>query len=131
MDIGKVKFGEYSVGNGQLGAKKKEEEKEQDVQTEAQAQGNIREAVSAEDMYSALGLVGTQNLAFVSKNAGVGDVEAAKELLGEERTDSIEAMMAEFENGVGQIAGFIDDEFGDIFSEAERNALAAEVFARE
>ena len=43
MDIGKVKFGEYSVGNGQLGAKKKEEEKEQDVQTEAQAQGNRRE----------------------------------------------------------------------------------------
>ena len=130
MEIGKVKFGEYSVGNGQIGSGKRGEEK-QENQVESNAQGNTREAVDAEDMINALGLMGTQNLAFVSKNAGVGDVEAAEEFLGEERTSDIEAMMAEFENGVNDIADFIDDEFGDIFSESEKMAIAAKVFAQE
>ena len=130
MEIGKVKFGEYSVGNGQVGSGKKGEEK-QEVQTNAQVQSEKAKTVKAEDVYNALGALGTQNMAFITKNAGVGDVEAATKLLGEERTSDIEAMMAEFENGVNDIANIIDDEFGDIFSEPEKNALAARIFAKE
>ncbi len=129
MDIGKVKFGEYSVGNGQIAPKTKNEgkkETKQEVLTQAK-----QNAINPDDMYNALGLMGTQNMAFISRSSKIADVESASNLLGEERVNDIEAMMAEFENGVSDIADIIDEEFDGMFDEAEKNALAAKIFAKE
>ena len=130
MEIGKVKFGEYSVGNGQIAPNKKnagkEEAKEQEVSTQSK-----QNAVKPDDMYNALGLMGSQNMAFISRSTKVSDLESATNFLGDERVQDIEAMMAEFENGVADVADIIDEEFEGVFDEAERNALAAKIFAQE
>lgn len=98
---------------------------------EASSNDTQRQASNSEDVMIALELQGVQNLAYI-KSMGKMDIttpEAAASYLGEEEVDNIEAMMAEFENGVDMYRDMIDDEFGDSLSEAERNALAAQVYA--
>ena len=51
--------------------------------------------------------------------------------LSEERISDIEAMMAEFDNGVNAVANTIEAEFPGMFAQAQKNALAARVFAQE
>ena len=122
-------FGGYHVNNGQMGLRSQNDE-QKETEKDLKSEGQNREAVSADDYFKAMNLAGSQFKAFISKNTGVDSIEKATELLGEDRTSSIEAMMAEFENGVNDIADIIDEEFGDIFSTPEKNALAAKIFAQ-
>ncbi|MBR5303220.1 MAG: hypothetical protein IKU37_00145 [Candidatus Gastranaerophilales bacterium] len=127
MDVNQVRFGNYSIGNPQNGTPKKNEEKASETQTQNQQQ--TLSSLNPNEVMNALGLAGMQNLAFISKSE-------AKEVnptdyLDEGRISDIEAMMAEFEAGVGQVAQTIEAEFPDMFAPDQLNALAAKVFAAE
>ncbi len=126
MDVNQVKFGNYAIGNGNSGAKKSEGKKEDAAQENlapAQAQ-----TVDANSVFDAMAVQGLQNKAQIN-------FAAKKELdpvafLGEERVADIEAMMARFENGVKNVSSTIDSEFPGAFSEADKNALAAHIYAQ-
>ena len=127
MDVNQVRFGSYSIGNPQGGSPKKSEEKASETQTQNQAQ--TTSSANPSEVMNALGLAGMQNLAFISK-AGAKEVNPA-DYLDEGRISDIEAMMAEFETGVDAIGNQIEAEFPGMFSVANRNALAASIYAAE
>ena len=127
MDVNQVRFGNYSIGNPQNGTPKKNEEKASETQTQNQQQ--TLSSLNPNEVMNALGLAGMQNLAFISKSE-------AKEVnpmdyLDEGRISDIEAMMAEFETGVNNTANVIEGEFPGMFTEEQKNALAAQIFAAE
>ena len=126
MDVNQVRFGSYSIGNPQGGAPKKSEGKAEETQTQ-NPQANPQ-SFDVESYYNALGMVGMQNLAFVSK---ADKIPNPSDYLSEERISDIEASMVAFESGVDEIANTIEAEFPGMFAADQKNALAAEIFAAE
>ena len=127
MDINQVKIGNYSVSNSYGNGVKKESEKAQEQ--EVQQQSVPTQSAKAEDVLSAMNLSALVNQAYVKK-ADAKEVNPA-DYLSEERISDIEAMMAEFDNGVNGIAEMISGEFGDTLSNAKVNELAAKIYAGE
>ena len=127
MDVNQVKFGNYTVNNWGSGAKRKEEQKEESQAP--QAKETTMQNVSAEEVFDVLDVKGMQNksvISFVSKT----EINP-KDYLSDERIRNIEAMMAEFENGVNKTADIIEQEFPGLFPNDARLALASKVFAQE
>lgn len=86
-----------------------------------------QKGVEADEIFSALSVLGAQNFAAVS---GKNQINPA-DYLSEERIASIEESMKLFERNVEKYAGAIQEEFGDAFSDDVKYALAAEAFSRE
>ena len=126
MEVNQVRFGNYTIGNSNARNPKKEQKPEEEVQTQPSAQ-DVK-SVNRDDLLNAMNMVGLQNKPNINSR-GMTDIDPS-EFLSEERTTDIEAMMAEFETGVNRIADAIGKEFPEL-SEANRNALAARIFAQE
>jgi len=125
MEIGQVKFGNYTIGNpNQRANQGNQEPKEKE---EPQVQSAEIKSVNREDLLNAMNMVGFQNMSQISSNNS-SEVNP-QEFLDEGRIADIEAMMMEFENGVSQIADAIAEEFPELSEEA-RSALAARIFAQ-
>ncbi len=125
MDVNQVKFGNYAIGNGNSGAKKREGNEEETAQVIEAAQ--TQKTVDANSVFEAMAAQGMQNKAQIN-------FASKKELdpvafLGEERVADIEAMMARFEDGVKNVSSTIEGEFPGAFTEADKNALAAHIYA--
>lgn len=127
MDVNQVRFGNYSIGNPNGGAKKNEEQEAQNLAQGAQQQE--AKNIDIDAMFKAMNIAGMQNLAYVSK-AEAKEVNPS-DYLDEKRISDIEAMMAEFESGVDNIANVLEAEFPGMFAEDQKNALAAQIFAAE
>ena len=128
MDVNQVRFGNYSIGNPQGGAPKKSEANASETQTQSQ-QNQGAQKFSVEEMFNAMNIAGMQNMVHINR-AEAKAVNPA-DYLDERRISDIEAMMAEFESGVGEIANTIEAEFPGMFAQDQKNALAAEIFAAE
>lgn len=122
MDVNQVRFGNYSIGNSNSGAKKSEEKEEQKPQLNEKAESTAKN-VNADELFSAMNTAALQNKAQVNFTA------KKSVQLDSDRVADIEAMMAEFESGVNNIAGMIADEFPSM-SAKMRNDLAARIFAQ-
>lgn len=128
MDVNQVRFGEYYIGT----SNRRSANKEKEAQKEEQApnmQAQAMPSADREDILNALNITGAQNLAFVSKT----EVQAPNpaDYLDEARISDIEAMMAEFDNGVNQVADIIEAEFPNMFAPDVKNSMAARIFAAE
>ena len=127
MEVNQVKFGNYTIGNPAQRSPKGNEQPAEETNT--QASGGEFKSVNRDDLLDAMNLAGLQNMSQISSSARLKDVDPT-EFLDEGRIADIEAMMAEFETGVNQVADAIGQEFPEL-SEANRNALAARIFAKE
>ena len=125
MEVNQVRFGNYTIGNSLQRQQKKEEKPAEESQT--QSLGGKFKSVNRDDLLNAMNMVGLQNLPQIT-SAGTKEINPA-EFLEEGRIADIEAMMAEFENGVNIIAEAIRKEFPEM-SEADINTLAALIFAQ-
>ena len=127
MDIGQVRFGNYSVGNpkGNIGAKQEQGSEK----TQANNNAETQQTMSADKFFEALDIQGAQNKAQI--NATTKKEINPLDYLSQDRIDDIEAAMAGFENGVNQIANMIEQEFPNLFAEDKKYSLAAQVFAKE
>lgn len=128
MDVNQVRFGEYYIGTSSgrnANRERKAEKEEQAPNMQAQAMPSA----DREDILNALNITGAQNFAFVSKT----EVQAPNpaDYLDEARISDIEAMMAEFDNGVNQVADIIEAEFPNMFAPDVKNSMAARIFAAE
>jgi hypothetical protein len=127
MDINQVRFGNYSIGNHQAGSKKEDNKLGEKAQSEAKAKAVSEK--NPDGVMNALNIAGLQNMAQVN-------VVSKKEVnpadhLSADRMEDIEAMMANFELGVNQIADVLEDEFPGMLSDEKKMALAAQIFAQE
>ena len=128
MDVNQVRFGNYSLGASQSGVANKKNEDASKTQTQ-NLEMQTKSTADANEVMNALSIAGMQNIAFVSRTEAK-EVNPA-DYLDEGRIGDIEAMMAEFEAGVGQVAQTIETEFPGMFAPDQINALAAEIFAAE
>ena len=126
MNINQVRFG-YAISNAKVDTNKTDKNDKQEKNVAEQQ--TTKSVYSADNVLSALNLAGVVNQVAINK-AGAKEVNPS-DYLSNDRINDIEAAMAEFENGVGNIADIIDDEFGDFFSEAQKNALAASIYSQE
>ncbi len=128
MDVNQVRFGNYSIGNSGVGARKSEGKEKQEVLPEAKNEGVKRE-ISADEMFSAMNIAGLQNKAQININsrAEINPMD----YLSEDRIKDIEAMMGKFESGVNQVADVIEAEFPNALSQQDKLALAANIYAAE
>ena len=125
MDINQVRFGGFSVGNSNT--RQAKEEKFEDSKAEEFRKESIS-TFNPEKIMGAMEAQGLQNLAqvnLVSKK----EVDPA-DFLTEDRIADIEAMMGEFEIGVGKIADVLEEEL-PMLSADNRLAFAAHIFAAE
>ena len=125
MDINQVRFGGFSVSN--FNTRQAKEEKSEESKAEELRKESIS-TFNPEKMLGAMEVRGLQNLAqvnIVSKK----EVDPA-EFLTEDRIADIEAMMGEFEIGVGKIADVLEEEL-PMLSADNRLAFAAHIFAAE
>ena len=129
MEINQVKFGNYSIGTSQSGAKKNEKKEANDTQQNVGQQQTQSQKFDVEGMFNAMNIAGLQNKAQINK----AETKAVNpnDYLSEERINDIEAMMAEFDFGVNEIANTIEAEFPNVFAQDKKLALAAKVFAQE
>ena len=126
--VSNVRIGNYSIGNPQGGAAKKNENEAGNLQAQNQqaqlAQAADKEAFTLEskssDAYGRM-LVNFNKAQMINPS----------DYLSDERISDIEAMMAEFDSGVESYANTIEAEFPGMFDEASKNALAAQIFAAE
>ena len=125
MEIGQVKFGNYTIGNPNQRANQGNKEPEE--KKEPQVQGAEVKSVNRDDLLNAMNMVGMQNMSQISPKSP--DEINPQEFLDEGRIGDIEAMMMEFESGVNRVAEAIGNEFPEL-SEETRNALAARIFAQ-
>ena len=126
MEINQVRFGNYTIGNS--APRNQNREQKPAEETAVPVSGENTKSVDRDDLLNAMDLVGLQNKPQIG-SAGVKGVNPADFLSGD-RISDIEAMMAEFESGVNGVADVIGQEFPDM-SEADKNALAAMVYAQE
>lgn len=128
MDINQVRFGSYSIGNSNIGAKKDGSKSEEKTDRGVEQQ-NANSVFNADDMFSAMNIAGLQNKAQINfkEQKEVNPLEH----LSADRIADIEAMMGEFENGVNDIAAVIDEEFPGMFEPDAKYALAAKMYAQE
>ncbi len=125
MEINQVRFGNYSIGNPAAKQTKHGSKSENDV---PQVRGENKTELNPDEMFSAMNIAGLHNKAqinFVSEK----EINPA-DFLSEERIADIEAMMERFDSGVNSVAEIVGNELPGI-SEQNKNALAAEIFARE
>jgi len=127
MDINQVRFGNYSVGNHQT--RLKQDESKLGEKQQAEEKANVVKEKDPDDVLNALNIAGMQNMAQIN-------VVEKKEVnpfehLTSDRVADIEAMMADFELGVDQVADMLEDEFPDMLSNEQKMALAAQIFAQE
>ncbi len=108
----------YSIGNSSAKQSKNSAASEESKASEAKS---AQQNYNPEDVLNAMNITGLQNKIHVNSTSKELDAD---------RVASIEAMMEEFDNGVNEVSEFIAGEFPGL-SEADRNALAAAVFARE
>ena len=87
------------------------------------------EANKGELILDGLESYGLQFKASIINQSGAKEVNPY-DYLSSDRIKDIEAAMSEFENGVGNIAGVIAQDFPSL-SESAKNALAAAIFAQE
>ena len=127
MDINQVRFGSYSIGNSSIGARKSEAKAKQEAPVEAKSEG-VKNEVSADELFNAMNIAGLQNKAQI--NISRTEVNPM-DYLSEDRIKDIEAMMGKFESGVNQVADMIEAEFPSVFSQQDKLALAANVYAAE
>ena len=129
MEINQVKFGNYSIGTSQSGAKKNEKKEANDTQQNVGQQQTQSQKFDVEGMFNAMNIAGLQNKAQINK----AETKAVNpnDYLSEERINDIEAMMAEFDFGVNEIANTIEAEFPNVFAQDKKLALAAKVYAQE
>lgn len=132
MDVNQVRFGEYYIGtsNGRNANRERKAEKEEQAQNYVQYQNNNDNDRTLIDSLTASG---NQNIAFISiATSEEALIANAIKNLGQERADAIEkAMMAEFDNGVNQVADIIEAEFPNMFAPDVKNSMAARIFAAE
>ena len=121
-------YGSYSIGYSQS---KKEQmpEGQADEGLSNFAQEQKESIYNPDSLLNAMGTMGAYNLININK----ADAKAVNpsDYLDDGRISDIEAMMAEFEAGVDEIALSIEEEFPDMFTQAQKNALAAGIFAQE
>ena len=127
MDINQVRFGNYSIGNHQASSKNDENKLGEKSQNEAKA--NVASEKNPDGVRSALNIAGVQNMAQINV-AAKKEVNPAAHLSADRMAD-IEAMMADFELGVNQIADALEDEFPGMLSDEKKMALAAQIFAQD
>lgn len=127
MQVNRTQLNSSFVGAASSNVANKQNKAASETQTQNQQAQPMQPSSSANGIMEALGIAGMQNLAFVSKAQAPNPAD----YLDEGRISDIEAMMAEFESGVGQIAQTIEAEFPGMFAPDQINALAAEVFAAE
>ena len=127
MQVNKTQLNSSFVGAASNKTASKQNKAASEAQTQNQQAQQMQSSSNAQSVLEALGIAGMQNLAFVSK----AQAPNPNDYLDEDRISDIEAMMAEFESGVGQIAQTIEGEFPGMFAPDQINALAAEVFAAE
>ena len=128
FDINQIRFENQSIGTTQNGVGKSGEKDAKSPEPQANAKESDRK-FDADAMFSAMNIVGMQNFAQINR-AQVQNVDPTK-YLDENRISDIEAAMAEFENGVDLIAQTIEAEFPNSFSDEQKYALAATVYAAE
>ena len=126
MDINQVRFGSYSIGNPKSGTRKKEEMPKENLAQEAN-EGGVKKS-NADDFFAAMNIAGLQNKANI-KLPEQKEINPA-DYLSDDRISDIEAMMGDFEAGVGQVADVIEVEFPNVFTQAQKQALAANIFAQ-
>ena len=127
-EVNNVRFGNYSIGNSQSG-NAKGSEGQADASTADLAQQQTQSSYDPSNVLAAMGNMGAYNM--ISINKPEAQVVNPSDYLDDGRISDIEAMMAEFEAGVNDIALTIEEEFPDMFSEEQKNALAAGIFAQE
>ena len=126
MEVNQVRFGNYTIGNPPQRQPRGEEKPAEESQA-AVPQAESK-SVNRDDLLDAMNMAGLHNMPQIT-SVGAKEVNPA-EFLDEGRIADIEAMMAEFETGVDEVADAIGEEFPEL-SEANRSALAAMIFARE
>ena len=129
MEINQVKFGNYSIGTSQSGAKKNEKKEANNTQQNVNQQAAQAKSFDVEAMFNAMNIAGLQNKAQINKTEA--KAVNPSDYLSEDRISDIEAMMAEFDSGVNDIANTIEAEFPNVFAQDKKFALAAKVFAQE
>ena len=127
-EVNNVRLGDYSIANSQGGKAKAEDGKSNEnlansTQQQTQSSYDPSNVLAAMDNMSAYNMI--------SINKPEAQVVNPSDYLDDGRISDIEAMMAEFEAGVDEIALSIEDEFPGMFDEAQKNALAAGIFAQE
>jgi len=130
MDVNRVRFGNYFIGNQSAGAKKNEKKEQQEAQLNLEDE-KIQKQVDANSMFDAMNIASLQNKANISiksKNAQMPDIS---KYVSDESAARIEAMMGDFENGVNFTKSILENEFPNILSENQKNSLAAKIFAQE
>jgi len=131
MDINQVRFGNYSIGNPNGGAKKSEAKAQENPQPQVAAEGTQKE-FNVDNMFNAMNIAGTQNKANINftakKEFDINDISKYVDVDSQAR---IESMMAGFDAGVTAAANTIDAEFPGLFADADKYALAAHVAAQE
>ena len=127
MEVNQIRLNNFTIGSKSSSTRKNEEGKtEEKVGKETNAQVS---ASKADDFFSALNIAGIQNKAQINM---VSRKEVnPSDYLSNDRISDIEAMMAEFDNGVNAVANAIEAEFPGMFAPVQKNALAARVFAQE
>ncbi len=123
--VNKIIIGDFSIGAKKSNAQKQEAEKE----APKASVGSEEKRIDADALFNAMNIAGMQNKAQITRSES--KVVNPADYLTEDRISDIEAMMGEFENGVGAIADVITDEFPGAMAEDAVNALAAKIFAAE
>ncbi len=130
MDINQVRFGNYSIANSGAKAKKQPKKEEQTNLTESKNQFQPKDA-NNNAVLDALNLQGLQNKAQILPNKKELDIDA---LLAKystpESQDRIANMMNSFDLGVNKVADTLDKEFPGVFSDENKNAFAASIYAQ-
>ena len=107
----------------------KNDENKLGEKSQNEAKANVASEKNPDGVMSALNIAGMQNMAQINV-AAKKEVNPADHLSADRMAD-IEAMMADFELGVNQIADALEDEFPGMLSDEKKMALAAQIFAQD
>lgn len=126
--VNNVRIGNSSIGNSySKNAKPKKDELTDATQTQQQ---QTKSSYNPDNVLAAMGLEGAYNMMNINKSNSLDNVDPTK-YLSEERISDIEAGMAEFETGVNEALLVLENEFPGMFTEEQKYALAAQIFAAE
>lgn len=126
MEVNQIRLNNFTIGSKSSGLRRNEEEKTEEKVFEKTA---VVDESKTKELFNTLDITGIQNKA--QMNLVARKEVNPSDYLSEERISDIEAMMAEFDNGVNAVANTIEAEFPGMFAQAQKNALAARVFAQE
>lgn len=125
MEINRVRFGNYTIGSNGARQAKQENKPEENFAQETGRENQPQ--LNPEEMFNAMNIAGLQNKVQVNQVAKK-EVNPS-DYLSDERIAEIEAMMEGFSDGVSSVAEVVGEELPNI-SEANKNALAARIFAQ-